>query len=108
MKIVYLNPVGTLGGAERVLLSVLTAVRSYTPHHSLHLVAASEGPLLERAAARGVDVHVVPMASGLAEMGDSAYARGRAVGCFVLLSEPHQPYPRRGVTLRVCVIFSFN
>ena len=49
VKIVYLNPTGQLGGAERVLLDLLASLRAAKPDLSTELIVASEGPLAERA-----------------------------------------------------------
>ncbi|MCI0684038.1 MAG: glycosyltransferase family 4 protein [Gemmataceae bacterium] len=71
MRILYLNPGGMLGGAERVLLSVLKAVRQARPEARLHLWCMEKGALLDRAAALGVDVEHLPASAMLAELGDS-------------------------------------
>lgn len=71
MKIAYLNPVGVLGGAERVLLCLMEAVRETRPEARLHLIVSTEGPLIDRAAALRVHTHHVPMHAALAALGDS-------------------------------------
>lgn len=73
----YLNPVGVLGGAERVLLDVLSTVRTILPTAELHLVAGADGPLLERALQLGVQVAVLPMPDSLNNLGDSVATGGR-------------------------------
>ena len=71
MKILYLNPTSCLGGAERVLLSVVAAVREADPLAELHLLLPEEGPLVRHAEAAGARVSLVPMPAALAALGDS-------------------------------------
>ncbi len=72
MRIAFLNPVGTLGGAERCLLSMLTALRQADAAAELHLLALADGPLLSEADQLGVRTHALPMPRAMARMGDSA------------------------------------
>jgi len=72
MKLVYLNPAGLLGGAERSLLDLLAAVRQQRPDAELTLIAGGEGPLVSRAEALGVRTILLPLPSALAGFGDSA------------------------------------
>ena len=78
MRIVYLNPGGALGGAERVLLSYLTEIRRHLPQAQLTLIAGSDGPLLEKSQRLGVATIVLPLDQGVAGLGDSE--RKRASG----------------------------
>jgi glycosyltransferase involved in cell wall biosynthesis len=71
MKVVYLNPSGQLGGAERMLLDVLASLRTSDPGWLLHLVASDEGPLLQRAETLGVSTTVLPFPPTLARLGDA-------------------------------------
>jgi glycosyltransferase involved in cell wall biosynthesis len=85
MHIAYLNPVGALGGAERCLLTMLSAVRQARPDAELHLIAAGDGPLLAQAEALGVRPWVVPMPARLVALGDSAWKdRSRLGACLAL------------------------
>jgi glycosyltransferase involved in cell wall biosynthesis len=59
MKILYLSSVGVLGGAERVLLNLLSKLRALEPDWELHLWCGGEGPLLDRAEALGVRVRLL-------------------------------------------------
>lgn len=76
MKIVFLNPSGQLGGAERGLLDFLASLRAAEPRWELHLVATAAGPLIPRAAALGVSTTVLPFPPVLAHLGDSAAIAG--------------------------------
>lgn len=76
---------GHLGGAERVLLSMLTVLRS--PHSSLklHVILGEDGPLVERVRQLGVGVTVLPLPMTLQSLGDSGI-RGW-LGKLVLLGQ---------------------
>ena len=90
MKVLYVSPTGTLGGAERVLLSVLKSVRQELPDARLHLLSLSGGPLLQHAAALGVDVATLPLPASLEALGDSQFkgcANGRATAALSLLGQ---------------------
>ncbi len=53
MRIVFLNPVGVLGGGERGLLTAMAEVRRAAPTADLTLLTAADGPLLDRRGASG-------------------------------------------------------
>jgi len=72
MRIAFVNPVGALGGAERVLL---TAIRSVTRlGHQAHLIACTDGPLLDHARAAGATAAALPMPASMAATGESTGA----------------------------------
>ena len=71
MRITFLNPVGVIGGAERVLLSALRSVREHRPDAELSLIQLGAGPLQTEADALGVAVEVVPLPEPLARAGDT-------------------------------------
>ena len=71
MKILYLNPTGLLGGAERSLLDVLASVKTAEPDWTLALVAGGDGPLVERARALGVATTVVALPDSIERIGDA-------------------------------------
>lgn len=66
-----MNPSAQLGGAERVLLDILTEVRSARPGWELSLIAGENGPLLERARAAGVNAEAICFPRHLARLGDA-------------------------------------
>jgi glycosyltransferase involved in cell wall biosynthesis len=77
MRLLLLNPIGQIGGAERVLLTLIEGIRATRADVQMHLVALDDGPLCERARALGVDVTVI-QAGALRELGDSgARERGK-------------------------------
>ena len=71
MKLLFLVPAGILGGAERVLLLILAAVRESRPQDRLHLLALTDGPLVDAAQRLGVQVTVFPLPASLSRFGDS-------------------------------------
>lgn len=78
VRILFLNPVGILGGAERALLDLMACLRRLEPGLSLHLLAATSGPLLDEARALGVDARLLALPERLSALGDSAL-RGRGL-----------------------------
>ncbi|MGQ0507682.1 MAG: glycosyltransferase family 4 protein [Myxococcaceae bacterium] len=70
-RILFLNPVGVVGGAERLLLDLIASLRSCAPQVDLSLICATEGPLLAEAKAMGVSTSLVRMPDALATLGDS-------------------------------------
>ncbi len=90
MKVVFLSAVGSLGGAEQLLLSAIDSLRSCDPtlelELELELVALGEGPLLEAASALGARVRAIrcPSSSPRSETaacGDEVSAGAWASGC---------------------------
>ncbi|MGE6756590.1 glycosyltransferase family 4 protein [Corallococcus interemptor] len=79
MRILFLNPVGILGGAERALVDLLACLRTLEPGLSLHLIAGTDGPLVETARGLGVDTQVLALPDRLSALGDSGLReQGRA------------------------------
>ncbi|MCI0573052.1 MAG: glycosyltransferase family 4 protein [Myxococcaceae bacterium] len=81
MRIVFLNPVGALGGAERVLLDLLAGLPELDARVDPVLVAGADGPLVEEARRLGVRSEVLALPKELASLGDSAARFG-----------PHPPW----------------
>jgi glycosyltransferase involved in cell wall biosynthesis len=69
--VLFLNPVGTLGGAERFLLDLLAELRRARPDWPLHLIVGGDGPLREMADRLGVTVQLVPLPEAAATFGES-------------------------------------
>jgi glycosyltransferase involved in cell wall biosynthesis len=74
VRVLFLNPVGVLGGSERSLLDIFASLRDHAPEVKLGLVCGGEGPLLDEAAALGVEVISAPFPERLAVLGDSGVA----------------------------------
>ncbi|MGH7931730.1 MAG: glycosyltransferase family 4 protein [Candidatus Binataceae bacterium] len=71
MKILYLNPAGHLGGAERVLLDLMAGMREAKSDWRLDLVTAMDGALVTAAREIGVAVTVAAFPRPLARLGDA-------------------------------------
>ncbi|HSU91980.1 MAG TPA: glycosyltransferase family 4 protein [Sporolactobacillaceae bacterium] len=71
MRILFLNPSGLFGGAERSLLDIIASLKAARPDWEMRLVAGSDGPLIRRARAMNIVATVLPMPAALAQVGDS-------------------------------------
>jgi glycosyltransferase involved in cell wall biosynthesis len=77
MRIVFLSPVGAIGGAERVLLDVIASLHAAIPAADIHLITGSDGPLIQAARAASATVTLLPMPPAVGDMGDYALVNGR-------------------------------
>jgi len=71
MKILYLNPTGQFGGAERSLLDVIESLRVAEPSWTPALVVGGDGPLVERARVLGIATTVVALPGSIERIGDA-------------------------------------
>jgi glycosyltransferase involved in cell wall biosynthesis len=71
LRLLFLNPVGILGGAERALIDLLACLRRLDPGSSLFLLVGTPGPLLDEARALGVEARLLPLPEPLSSLGDS-------------------------------------
>jgi glycosyltransferase involved in cell wall biosynthesis len=71
LKIVYLNPSGQMGGAERSLLDFMASLRAAEPRVALELITGADGAFLDQARALGVAVRALPYPRALARLGDA-------------------------------------
>lgn len=78
MRVVLVNPVGALGGAERVLVDLVRVARARAPDIRFHLLSFTPGPLLDAVRALGAEAEVVEMPDALAALGDSQARRSTA------------------------------
>ena len=76
MRITFLNPVGVVGGAERVLLAAIRGARAHLPEARLDVVLFADGPLEAEARRLGAAVTVVPLPACLAGLGDTRIGHG--------------------------------
>jgi glycosyltransferase involved in cell wall biosynthesis len=76
LKIVYLNPSGQMGGAERSLLDFMASLRAAEPDVALELIAGADGAFLDQARALGVAARALPYPRALARLGDAGAAGG--------------------------------
>ena len=74
MRVLFLNPAGGLGGAERCLLDLAASLRAHVGARGIELglIAGRDGPLLREAEALGVRVVRLLLSDRLAALGDSA------------------------------------
>jgi glycosyltransferase involved in cell wall biosynthesis len=72
VKVLFISPLGRLGGAERSLLDMLAALRLVHPSIELAVIAFAPGPLLDRASVHTSSVSVVELPAELAELGEGA------------------------------------
>lgn len=101
MKIVFVNPVGVIGGAERVLLTMIAALLNTKPNIQLFLIVGTDGPLIEAAEKLGVQVKLVKLPEELNQLGDSAFkGSNRAVMGLILLFRLVKILPNIGQYLR--------
>ena len=77
MRLLFLNPIGNIGGAERVLLTAVAGVKRERPDAVVRVVALSDGPLLAAARELGAEAEVVPLPPAFGQLGDSQSRGGR-------------------------------
>ncbi len=85
MIVVFVNPVGALGGAERMLLAMMSALRREDQNIEIHLIAGGEGSLIESAQKLGVKVRVLPIPPQVNKLGDSGIKGNKIWGSLKLL-----------------------
>jgi glycosyltransferase involved in cell wall biosynthesis len=71
MKVLFLNPTGAIGGAERALLDLMASVAAARPDWGLELIAATDGDLVREAGAIGVPASVIPLPESVRTVGDA-------------------------------------
>jgi len=71
VRILYLNPVGTLGGAERSLLELLAVLAEERPEWKVGLITGDDGPLVRAAMDLRADAEVLPLPASIKTLGDS-------------------------------------
>ncbi len=72
MRVVFLTPVGSIGGAERVLLDMAESLRHADSGFDVHVIVGGDGPLLPALSKAGARTILLPMPATLACFGDSA------------------------------------
>ena len=78
MRVLFLNPAGQMGGAERALLDVIAGVIEARPSWPVGLIVGADGPLVPRVRALGADVRVLPFPPSLARLGERSYSPRRS------------------------------
>jgi glycosyltransferase involved in cell wall biosynthesis len=78
LRILFINPVGFLGGAERVLLDVIASLKPVLPDgSSMQLICLADGPLVAEAQALGIDARALPLPQRITNLGESGLAGGK-------------------------------
>ncbi|MEI6234925.1 MAG: glycosyltransferase family 4 protein [Planctomycetota bacterium] len=72
MRLLFLNPIGALGGAERSLLDIFAALRVLEPAWEMRLILGEDGPLRTEAERLGVAVEIQPMSPEMLVLGESS------------------------------------
>jgi glycosyltransferase involved in cell wall biosynthesis len=85
MIVVFVNPVGALGGAERMLLAMISALQYEDQDIEIHLIVGAEGNLIEAAKKLGVKVRVLPIPAQVNKLGDSGIKGSKILGGLKLL-----------------------
>lgn len=99
MRVVFLSVSAERGGSEVSLLGLVRGLRRLVPSWRLDVVVPREGPLASAARECGADIHVLPLPSRLARLGEAS-GRGpvEMVGrgaSLVLAAGSVGPYSRR-------------
>ena len=91
MKILFLNPVGNMGGAERSLLELVAVIGGSRPDWDLHLITGDHGPLLQVFRKSGLIAEVLQLPSGIRTLGDSGLSgKWSWIGLFGLVLKAPQ------------------
>jgi len=85
MIVVFVNPIGALGGAERMLLAMMSALQYEDPEMEIHLIVGSEGTLIEAAQKLGVKVQVLPIPTQITKLGDSGIKGNKVLGALSII-----------------------
>lgn len=78
MRVVLVNPIGKIGGAERMLLAVLQSLADRFADLRATVVTLSDGPLLEAAREAGAEALCVPASDALNSLGESRHPMAAA------------------------------
>ena len=80
MRILFLNPVGSLGGAERSLLELLAILAEEYPEWEVGLITGDDGPLVRAARNLRAVAEVLPLPAGIRSLGDSGISGAGGAG----------------------------
>ncbi len=70
MRVVFLDPSGALGGAETALVELIAAHRDARPSWTLNLIAAANGPFVDRVSRLGIRASSLPYPPALSRLGE--------------------------------------
>jgi len=71
VKVLFINPIGELGGAERSLLDSIWSLKHHYPSLELELLTFAPGPLIDAAVDMGVPAQVLMLPKKLQLIGES-------------------------------------
>jgi glycosyltransferase involved in cell wall biosynthesis len=77
MRVLFLSPIGHIGGAERVLLTAIAGMKRECPAAAVRVLALADGPLAAAVRASSAECEVIPLPPRLADVGDSRLGHGR-------------------------------
>lgn len=75
MRVLFVNPLGGLGGSERSLLDLLASLCAGVPAVEPRLLLLADGELAARARALGVETDILPLPAELGALGESSAER---------------------------------
>lgn len=85
-RIVYINPVGQVGGGEQSLLLMAQAVGEACPGLERHVIVGTEGPLLDRIHGLGLDGRLLSLPPALLRLGDSGLSASGRLGLLAAMA----------------------
>ena len=71
MRVLFVNPIGRPGGAERALLDLIASLRESSAALQASVLSFTPGPLLDEAALLGARTSIVPLPESVTKLGDS-------------------------------------
>src|SRR5262245_36896807 len=72
MRILFVNPVGQIGGAERVLIDAFASIRAADIGQEINLLLLDDGPPADEALKLSTKVNVLGVPESIGSLGDSA------------------------------------
>lgn len=72
MRLLFLNPIGNLGGAERSLLDLFAALQALEPTWEYRLIVGTNGPLIAEAEKLGIRTELLALPDELLVLDNSA------------------------------------
>ena len=76
MNVLFFNPVGTFGGAERMLMAMMAALPYENPDIRILLLLGGEGHLVETAQKLGIKIKILPIPDQIHQIIDIASSQG--------------------------------
>ncbi|WZI67202.1 MAG: glycosyltransferase [Gloeotrichia echinulata CP02] len=82
-----MNPIGSIGGAEKVLLTIFATLLTTQPKIQIHLIVGTDGLLIQQSQKLGVQVTLLKLPEKFNQLGDSSFkgSSKRISGLILLL-----------------------